>query len=455
MKNFDLIVVGSGSGLDVASGASRSGLKVAVVEKDRLGGTCLNRGCIPSKMLIHRADIIETIQDSEKFGIDSEIKNIDFSSIIKEINEEVKMDSESIENGLKKSDYHTLYKGEAKFVGNRTLEINGKRISGDKIIIAAGSRPKIPPINGIEEVDYITSKEALKLEELPEHMIIVGGGYIAAELGHFYGSMGTEVTIIGRNELMIPNEDKDISQKFTEIFKEKYNVQTGFEVEKVCQKNGEIFVKAVNEKGEEIETSGDELLIATGRKPNSDLLEVEKANIETDKGGFIKTNEYLETSVENIWALGDIAGNWMFKHSANLEAQYIFINAIRDHKHKIDYTAMPHAIFSSPQVAGVGKTEEELESEDREYLKGIYEYEDTGMGMALKEGDGFVKVLVDPENGKILGCHIVGPDASQLIHEVLVSMRAGSGTVQDIRNTVHIHPALNEVVQRAFGSLKR
>ncbi|MFB6088397.1 MAG: dihydrolipoyl dehydrogenase [Candidatus Aenigmatarchaeota archaeon] len=453
MKNFDLIVIGSGSGLDVASGAARNGMEVAVIEKGPIGGTCLNRGCIPSKMLIHRADLVEKIEKSEKFGISSEITNIDFSSITEEVNEEVARDAKSIENGLKKSDYHTLYKGEAKFVDERTLEINGEKIKGEKIIVAAGSRPKIPPIEGINEVDYITSKEALKLKELPEHMVIVGGGYIAAELGHFYGSMGTEVTIIGRSNSMLSKEDNDISREFTELFKKKHNVKTGYEVKGVWQREGEIFVKARNKEGEEIETSGDELLIAAGRKPNTDSLELEKANIETDEMGFIKTNKYLETTAENVWALGDIAGNWMFKHSANLEAQYVFINAIRDHKHEIKYENMPHAIFSSPQIAGVGKTEEELENEDKDYLKGTYEYKNTGMGAALKEESGFVKVLVDPENGKILGCHILGPDASQLIHEVLVVMKRG--TTQDIMNTVHIHPALNEVVQRAFNSLRR
>lgn len=233
MKNFDLIVIGSGSGLDVASAAARRGLEVAVIEKGPLGGTCLNRGCIPSKMLIHRADIAKTIQNSERFGIDTEIKNIDFSTIVQEVNEEVKKDSESIKRGLKKSDYHTLYHAKAEFINERTLEVDGEKIRGDKVVVAAGARPFIPPIEGIEDIDYITSKEALKLDDQPEHMVIVGGGYIAAELGHFYGSLGSEITIIGRSENMISNEDRDIGKKFTEIFKEKYNVKMEFEAKKV------------------------------------------------------------------------------------------------------------------------------------------------------------------------------------------------------------------------------
>lgn len=454
MNKFDVIVIGSGSGLDVASAAARKGLEVALIEKGPLGGTCLNRGCIPSKMLIHRADIAQTIKNSEKFGIEAEIANIDFSSIVKEVNDEVKSDAKSIEKAWRESKPHRLYKKEGKFIGKKTLKIGNEKIRGDKIIVAAGARPFIPPIEGIDDVDYITSKEALKLKKRPEHLVIIGGGYIAAELGHFYGSLGTEVTIIGRNENLIGREDIEISEKFTELFKEKYNVKTGYEAKEVWQKGDEIFVKAENKEGDEIVTSGDQLLMATGRRPNTDILEVEKGGIETNERGFIKTNEYLETSTENTWALGDIVGKWMFKHSANLEAQYVYINALTEHKHKIDYTAMPHAIFSNPQVAGVGKTEQELENKGKKYLKGIYEYKDTAMGSALKEEDGFVKVLINPENGKILGCHILGSHASILIHEVVVAMKSGSGTVKDIRNSVHIHPALNEVVQRAFSNLE-
>lgn len=450
MEEFDVIVIGSGSGLDVASAAVQRGLDVAVVEDGPLGGTCLNRGCIPSKMLIHRADLVEDIKNSEKFGVDSEVNGIDFSSIVEEVNSHVEKDSDNIYEGLRQSDHHNLFNTVGEFVEDRTLEVNEKRIKGEKVIVAAGSRPFIPPINGIEDVDYITSKEGLKLKERPNHLVIVGGGYVGVELGHFFDAMGSDVSIIGRSGLL-PREDSDVNKRFTKMFDRRVNVIDGYEAIEAYQQGDEITVVSEDENGDQVDVSGDELLIAAGRTPNSDRLKVEEGGIDTDERGFVKTDEYLRTTAENVWALGDIIGNNMYKHTANLEAQVVYWNAFTDHSHEMDYSVMPRAIFSKPQVAGVGKTEEELEDEGIDFLKAIYEYEDTAMGLALKEEDGFVKVLVNPDNGEILGTHIIGPDASILIHEVVVAMNQDPGNVFDITDAVHIHPALNEVVKRAFS----
>ncbi|MFB6144549.1 MAG: FAD-dependent oxidoreductase, partial [Candidatus Nanohaloarchaea archaeon] len=218
------------------------------------------------------------------------------------------------------------------------------------------------------------------------------------------------------------------------------------------EEKGRKKVVAENTDGEKVEFSGDEILFATGRVPNTDSLEVEEAGIDTTEKGFVKTDEKMRTNIDGIYALGDIADNWMFKHSANHEAEIVFKNIVTGDQYDVDYPGMPHAVFTSPQIAGVGKTEQELEEKDEDYVSATYDYADTGMGSALKEGDGFVKVLAS-EDGEILGCHIIGPHASQQIHEVLVAMKAGSGTVDDIKNTIHIHPALNEVVQRAFSQV--
>lgn len=450
MEEFDAIIIGSGSGLDVASAVTRRGNNVAIVEKDVLGGTCLNRGCIPSKMLIHRADIVQKIKKSEEFGVESGIENIRFSEIVNEVNEDVSSDSRNILEGIKQAENYKLYHSEGEFVDERTLEVDGEKIRGEKVIVASGARPLIPPIDGIREVDYITSKEAMELTERPDHLIIVGGGYVGTELAHFFGTMGSNVSIIGRSGLL-PNEDSDISKRFTKVFNRRFSVLEGFEAIEVFQNSDEFTISAENGQGDIREVSGDELLIAAGRRPNTDNLSVENGGIETDDHGFIKTDEYLKTTADKTWALGDVIGGHMFKHSANMEAQIVFWNAFTDHEHEADLTPMPHAIFSSPQVAGVGKTEEELEEEGIEYLEGTYEYSKTGMGSALKEEDGIVKVLVDPDGGDILGCHIMGPKASVLIHEVVVGMASGEGTVFDITDAIHIHPALNEVVSRAFS----
>ena len=453
MEEFDLIVIGSGSGLDVASAMASRGNKVAVVEPGRLGGTCLNRGCIPSKMLIHRADIIREIEGSERFGIDASVNNIDFERIIEEVNSEVHGSSESIEKSLENSENHTLYREEARFVDEKKIELKETRrqIKAEKIVVAAGSRPFIPPIEGVEDTEFWVSTDALNPDYRPESIIMVGGGYISMELAHFYGSMGAQVTILERGDQLLKREDKNISQKITELAEARYNVELGLSASKIMEREGKKVVKA-EKNGEEVEFVADEILMAAGRVPNSDTMEVENAGIETTDRGFVKTNEEMETTVEGVYALGDIADNWMFKHSANHEAQIVFRNLISQ-GHRLDYPAMPHAVFTSPQIAGVGKTEQQLEEEDKHYVSASYDYEDTGMGGALKEEDGFVKVLAS-EEGKILGCHIIGPEASILLHEVLVAMNAGSGNVSDIRNTVHIHPALNEVVQRAFNQIR-
>jgi len=469
MKEFDVIVVGAGSGLSVASAYASKGKNVAVVEPGPMGGTCLNRGCIPSKMLIHRADVAETIKGSEEFGIHSEIHDIEFENIVEEINSEVSEDAENIEKGIRNSENHTLYKTEAEFVDEKVLEVGGEEITADKIFVAAGSRPLVPPIGGLEQSGYMTSSDALHLEEQPEDLVVIGGGYIACELAHFYQSLGTDVTIIEMGESLLKREDREVSEKFTEIASRKYNVELGLKASRVEKAGGKKKVVAEDKEGNKHSFAGEKLLVAAGRRPNTDKLNVEEAGIETDDRGFIETDEYLETNVEGVYALGDIAGNYMFKHSANLEAKHAYRNAVSGNQYPVDYTAMPHAVFSSPQISGVGKTEQELEDADcscgesacssnsekcceEEFFKATYDYSDTGMGGALKEKHGFVKVLASPE-GEILGCHIIGPDASSIIHEVLVAMKAGTGKVSDIKDTIHIHPALNEVVQRAFNQL--
>lgn len=458
MKEFDLIVIGSGSGLDVASGLARRGKQIAVVEPGRLGGTCLNRGCIPSKMLIHHADIAQNINSSENFHIQSRIEDIDFDSIIQEVNEDVHSDAENIEEGLKQSENHTLYKEEAEFVDEKVLKLkdSGEKITAEQIVVAAGSRPLIPPIEGTSEVNYWVSTDALNPDHQPEELIIVGGGYISLELAHFYDAMGTEVTILEMQDQLLSREDRDISEKITEIAEERYSVELEVSATEIREESGKKTVVA--ERGDkQIEFTSDEVLIAAGRVPNTDSLKVDEAGIETDEHGFVETDGKMRTSVDGVYALGDIADNWMFKHSANHEAEVVFRNLVSGDQYDVDYPAMPHAVFTNPQIAGVGKTEQELEDEGKsfgnDYVTAKYDYSDTGMGGALKEEDGFVKVIASTE-GEILGCHIIGPHASQQIHEVLVAMKAGTGNVEDIQNTIHIHPALNEVVQRAFNQIR-
>ena len=462
MDELDFLVVGSGSGLDVANAAANQGQSVGVVEKGPLGGTCLNRGCIPSKMLLYHADVLETIERAGEYDIDAEVNDVDFETIVRKVNDDVGEDAASIRRGLGASDSHTLYEGEGRFVGERTLEIvdgddEGAKVSADTVLIAAGTRPSIPDIDGIGNVDYLTSTEALQLEAPPDHLVIVGGGYIAAELGHFFGAFGSDVTIVGRRPNLLPDADPDVAEAFTDRYADRFTVHTGHAATAVTETDDGIALTArPYEYGDgggiregEVTVTGDELLIAAGRRPNTDILDVEAAGVDTDERGFVETDKYLRTTADGVWALGDIVGEFLLKHSANHEAQTAALNILGDNLGAVDYTAMPWAVFASPEVAGVGATEDELREDGREYATRTYRYDQTARGDAM-HADGFLKAIIDLD-GTILGCHIVGPDASTLIQEVVVAMTAGTGSVQDIRESIHVHPALSEVVQRGFS----
>ncbi|MEK6939766.1 MAG: dihydrolipoyl dehydrogenase [Nanoarchaeota archaeon] len=448
MKTFDLIVIGSGAGLNVAAGAAEQGLKVAIVEEGPLGGTCLNRGCIPSKIVIHSAEVAETIHRASEFGISAKVNKVNFKFVTDRASHAVDEDSHSIERNVRSEKNPMLFKGRGKFVDRYVVEVNGERIKGKKIVIAAGARPVIPPIPGLDKVSYLTSTEALRQTILPKSMIIIGGGYIAVELGFFYASLGTKITILQRNEVLIPREDREVATTITNLWKKKYNVITNADVLKV-EKQGKGVAVTLKFGNSTKKISAEKLLVATGVKPNSDTLQLEKTGVKVNKNGFISVNKFLETNVKNIYALGDIAGVYLFRHSANLEAEYALQNLLGK-KTAVDYYPMPHVVFTSPQIAGVGLTEQEAREQKKSYVVGKYHYKDTGKGFAIGEKDGFVKLIVDKKSREILGCHIIGPDASVLLHEVCVAMKAGrSKALELLRTTVHVHPALNEVVQRA------
>jgi dihydrolipoamide dehydrogenase len=463
MDEVDFLVIGSGSGLDVANAAANQGQSVAVVEKGALGGTCLNRGCIPSKKLLYHADVLETIETADAFDIDATVNDVAFGNIVREVNEEVSADADAIREGLRSSSQHDLYEGEGRFVDERTVEIvsgpdEGSRISAETVLIAAGTRPAIPDIDGIDEVDYLTSTEALQLETPPDHLVIVGGGYIAAELGHFFGTFGSDVTIIGRRPTLLPAADEEVAEAFTDHYADRFTVHTAHAATAASETDGTVTVEAhpyeYGDDGgirddESVTATGDALLVAAGRTPNTDRLDLDAAGVETDARGFVETDEYLRTTAEGVWALGDIVGEYLLKHSANHEAQAVARNRFGDDLQAVDYTAMPFAVFASPEVAGVGATESELQDAGTEYATRTYRYDQTARGSAM-QADGFVKVIIELE-GEILGCHIIGPEAADLIQEVVVAMTAGSGTVSDIRESIHIHPALSEVIQRAFS----
>jgi len=326
MRKFDFIVISSGSGLEVSADVSDAGWSVAIIEEGPFGGTCLNRGCIPSKMLIHCADVMQTIENGAAFGIHAKVESIDWQFIVKRAFVEVDGAAAMIERGNRQSENIEVFKGRGRFTGPKTLAVDipgsdEEELTAETILIAAGTRPWVPETPGLDQTPYITSDEALRLLEQPKKLTIIGEVYIAAELAHFFGALGTEVTIIHRRDLMLREEDNDVSRRFTEVYQRRFNMVFNARVESASSLSGEITVEATTSDGKRSITS-DTLLMATGRVPNTDISEVAKTGVETNQCGYIDTDEFLETNVPGIWALGDIVERYLLKHSAKLEAAY-------------------------------------------------------------------------------------------------------------------------------------
>jgi dihydrolipoamide dehydrogenase len=453
MKKFDVIVIGSGSGGEIVESALSHDFSVAWVDKGPLGGTCLNVGCIPSKMLIYPADRIVEIQESEKLGIDAVVKNIDFVNIMENMRKPIQESHEDMEKGLLNTENFHYYKGEGHFVSDYTIMVNNEELKGDKIFIGSGARPLIPQIKAIENIDYLTNENVFNLTKKPESITIIGGGYIAVEFAHFFASMGTKVTVIQRGNRLIKNSEPEISDLLKKQMDKRMNVLTNVEVYEFKKEGDRYIVFGRNKNtNKETEIITEKILIAAGRKSNADLLKVENTGVETDERGYIKVNKFLETSKKNIWAFGDAIGKYMFKHVANEEALIAWRNAVHDHKTPMDYSAIPYAIFTYPQIAAVGLTEEEAKK-NHQILVGQAMYSDVAKGEAMMELEGFAKAIVDKNSGKILGFHIIGPYSSILIQEVVNAMALG-GQIGFIGQGMHIHPALPELILRTFGNLK-
>ena len=454
MKSYDVIVIGSGAGAIISDEAAAQGLKVALIDKGPLvGGTCLNWGCIPSKMLIYTADRIVEIEEAKKLGIEAEVKNIDFHSIMERMRQSRQENQVHIREGLKQSKNLDFYEGEGYFVGDYLLEVNGEKLKGERIFIASGSRPFIPPIKGSENVDYLTNESVLELKESPDSLIIIGGGYIAVEFGHFFEAMGTEVTILEMADRLVLSEEPEISELLKSALSKRMGVYTNALAEEVKKsEHGVVVVTKDTNTGKRREFVAQRIMMAVGRRPNADILKVENTGVETDKKGFIKVNEYLETNRKDIFAIGDANGQQMFRHMANREAEIVTQNAFYGTKIKVDYSAVPHAVYSYPQIASVGLTEAKAR-EDYDILIGRTKYFDIAKGEAMMEKQGFAKAIVEKDSSRILGFHIIGPYAPELIQEVVNAMTSGGG-MEELGQGIHIHPALSELVQYTLNSLE-
>jgi dihydrolipoamide dehydrogenase len=459
MKEYDVIAIGTGSTMNVVDGLMQRdpNIKVAVIDKDEPGGICLTRGCIPSKILLYPAEVVRTIERAGTFGIDVDLRKVSFLKVMKRMRSLIDKDIESIRQGLSSSPNIDYYHAAAEFVGPYTLRVEDDTIRSNMILLSTGSKSTIPAIRGLEDVSYQTSDTILYETKLPMRIAIVGGGYIAAEYGHFLSAMGSKVTIIGRNPQFLPQEEPEVSALAKRELEQHMKIQTNHEVTEASRAPGgkKKLVAFNRETKQKASIVTDEIMIASGRGPTTDILHPERAGIKTDAQGWIAVDEFLETSLPNVWAFGDTNGKYPFKHKGNYESTVVYYNAVLKRRIPVDYHAVPHAVFTDPEIASVGLREKEALAQygpDR-VLIGFERYEDTAKGEAMAVKDYFVKVILETDSLRILGAHIIGPEASVLIQEIVNLMYTAEQSARPLLDAMHIHPALSEVVQRAFQSL--
>jgi len=444
-ETFDLIIVGSGSGNSIPD--YLADWNVAIVERDVFGGTCLNRGCIPSKMFVYPADVAVAAETSAKLGIDTQFNGADWAAIRNRVFGLIDpIASSGREYRATGTPNVTLIEGTADFVDERTLDVEGRRITAPNILLAAGARPVVPPITGLMETGFHTSDSIMRLPELPKRLGIIGGGFIAVEMGHVFSGLGSQVTVFNRSNTLLRGFDQDISATFTEVFGQRVELLLGHvptKVERVA--DGIKITCAVGE------TIVDEILVATGREPNSDLLNVDAAGLACHHHGTVAVDDTMATNVPGIWAIGDLANNYQLKHLANAEATVAFWNIAHpdDLRHQ-SYKAVPSAVFSNPQIATVGLTEQEATKQGRSFSVGRRDYGGTAYGWAMADETGFAKVLVDDETGLIIGAHVLGPQASSIIQPLIQAMQFDQRAEDVAREVFYIHPALTEVVENAL-----
>jgi dihydrolipoamide dehydrogenase len=440
-RQFDLIVFGGGNAITTAIECGKAGMKVALIERGPLGGTCPHRGCIPSKLLIGYADAAESVRQAGKFGFETTINIPDPDKVLIDTFEFTRKYDSILQNAL--GENVTLFRGTGVLTGNYSLSVNGTEISTDKVVLATGSRPKRPNFAG----PYWTSDDVFTLKKMPQSITIVGGGYIACELGHFFSGIGVETLQVVRGNKLLEREDAEIQALFQRGYTARVPVQFETVVSAVKHDGSKFHIELASQDRKSAERISEALLFCTGRIPNTDQIGLEKTDLRRNAKGFIETDNWLRASVPNIWVMGDIGGRFMYTHAANFESEYLAKQISGGCQDPIDYGPMPHAVFTSPETAGVGKTEAELKAEGSRYFTAAIPYSSTTKGRAIKEEYGLCKLLVAPDR-QILGCHIVGQQASVLLHIVLPVMR-WRNDIQLLVDLIYIHPALAEIVRGA------
>jgi mycothione reductase len=459
VRHFDLVIIGTGSGNSIL-GPEFAGQDVALVEKGVFGGTCLNVGCIPTKMFVHTADIAEYATHGPRYGVDSELNGVRWADVRNRIFDRIDpiADGGRIYRTSHEDNKNvTVYQGVARFTGQKTLSIDvhgqTETITADRIVLAAGSRPTVPDIPGLVESGFHTSDDIMRLDTLPRRLVILGSGFIGAEFAHILSAFGVEITMVARSGALLRSEDEAVSARFTEVARRRWDVRLDSKTTQVRRVGNEVVVNIEGPHGAEVITA-DALLLAVGRQPNSDLLDVAATGVATDADGFVVVDDYQQTSVDGIYALGDISSHYQLKHVANHEAKIVRYNLSHpDQPKQADHRFVPHAVFTSPQIAAVGLTEAEATERGLGYVTSIQEYGGIAYGWAMEDTTGFAKLIAHPATGQLLGAHIIGPQAPTVIQPLVQAMSFGLDARTMARGQYWIHPAMGELVENALLNL--
>ena len=431
-----VIVIGGGTaGLRTSLALAKS-VQVILIEPGVLGGTCLNTGCIPTKAMLHASHSYKKAQEMAKFGITCSPK-VNFTKLMSRVNSFPEKGQVHIQKSIKKYDNLSLIKGKAVFVNKNTVRVGNKKYSADKVIICTGSTNFIPPIRGL--TNYLDNESILRLKKLPKSVIMVGGGYISMEFATFFNDLGSKVTVLELLPNILTMLDDDIIEIVNNVYKEKgVDIITNAKVT-------EIKDKVYYEKDGKISSvKAGKIFVATGRKPNTKYLNLEAAGINTGKHGEIIVNDYLETSNNNVYALGDCIGKAMFAHACKRESKLVVNSILNNKKEKMPFSLVPWAVFLGIPIAGVGLNEKEAKKKKIAYEIMSAKFSRTGRASIIDEPEGFVKIL--HSKGKILGCTIIGENADDIIHEIVAVMNS-NGKVDSITKAIHIHPTLSEVME--------
>jgi mycothione reductase len=448
MPHHDLLIIGAGSGNSII-GPEHDDWDVAIAEPWDFGGTCMNRGCIPSKMFVHAADLALSARRGPALGVQTSFRGADWPAIRDRVFGRIDPIAAAGLEYRNSLENVTVYRHSARFTGEHTVDLGGLEVTADRIVVAAGARSMAPAVPGLADTPFCTSDDVMRLDELPERLVVLGGGFIAAEMAHVFDGLGSSVTIVHRGDLMLRGADEDVRRRITDVYVDRMDVRL------------ETTVSAVSHDGtyEILLSDGsslqaDQLLVATGRRPNGDLLEVHRARITLDERGYITTDDHLRTSADGIWALGDITNPRQLKHTANAEARIVAHNLTNPEElQSVDRSVVPHAVFGHPQVGSVGHTQKELVDAGRPHLVASRRYSDTAYGWAMEDSTGFAKVLADPDTRLLLGAHIVGPQAPTLVQQLIQGMAAGLTVDQMAHGQLYIHPAMPELVEQALLDL--